>query len=820
MSGYLLRELQAFTNARLIGNDELRISRLLIDSRHLFSSEETLFIALSGQHHDGHTYIKQLYKNGIRAFVVQEQFDTKAFAEASFLLVENPLRALQAITGKHRTHMACPVLGITGSNGKTIIKEWITHILSPDKLIVRSPRSYNSQVGVPLSLWLLHDQVELGIIEAGISMPNEMKWLQKIIQPNQVLITNIGQAHQENFTSQSEKLIEKLQLAQSAETIFFCRDHSSILQHLDTLNLLPKSLSWGTQKEADLHVLRKEATDSGLQIEYTWQHVQYTINIPFQDEASFENAMHALLAAHFHQTPQASIAKRIASIAKVNMRLEVKEGINNCLLIDDTYSLDLNSLEIALEFLNQQGRKKGLSKTLILSDVLQSGLPPTELYQRVTNLVREKEVDRLIGIGQTISTYFRSANLKTELYPSTLEFLQQGSFSSFKNEAILLKGARSFSFERIGYLLEQKIHKTVLEINLNALTNNLHAYRQKLKQNTRMMVMVKAFSYGSGSFEIANLLQHQKVDYLGVAFADEGVELRLAGISLPIMVMNPDSRSFPLLLQYGLEPEIYSFSQLEAFIKTVEEEGLAHMPVHVKLDTGMSRLGFLPKQLPQLIDQLKNQNRIYVKSAFSHLAGSEDHVHDAFTKHQIKLFSELSLQLKSGIGYPFLRHILNSAGIERFPEAQFDMVRMGIGLYGVSASGELPLKNVVSLKTYITQIKEIPAFESIGYGREGVLKHDARIAIVPVGYADGLDRRMGNEHGKLMINGRFAPIIGNVCMDMCMVDVTNIKAQEGDQVVVFGEEYPVANVAQACGTIPYEILTGINRRVKRIYFSE
>ena len=820
MPRYTLDTIAIFAGGKLTGREDLYISKLLIDSRKVFTPEETLFIALKGRNHNGHNFINDLYKKGIRAFLISEKIEEKRYPEASFIYVSDTLRAFQSITGEHRKNTQIPVLAITGSNGKTIVKEWLFQVIGNEKPVIRSPRSYNSQVGVPLSLWLLDSNAGLGIIEAGISKPGEMEWLEKIITPDFVLVTNIGQAHQENFTSTEKKLDEKLKLCKHASAIFYHRDDKMI--HSSVRRSYPdhKTLTWGKHSEADLKVISTVKTDNGTEINLSWDNTDFSVSIPFSDDASFENAMHTILVALHFGISAEKIKTTISNISGISMRLEVAKGINNCILIDDAYNLDLNSLEIALDFLNQQGRKKGLSKTVILSDILQSGMKDAELYSEVTKLLKEKRIDKLICIGQAVSRHINLNEFNAETYSSTTEFLQHVSLSKFKNEAILLKGARYFSFERIRNLLEQQTHRTVLEIDMNALTHNLNVFRKQLPPDTMLMVMVKAFSYGSGSFEIANLLQHQKVNYLGVAYADEGVDLRMAGITLPIMVMNPDVRSFPIMLQYGLEPEIYNLTMLKEYNKAALEHSPDKMPVHIKIDTGMSRLGFFPGQVQELAETLNTLSGIFVRSAFSHLAGSEDPEHDVFTKLQIDKFRNAAKEIEKNIGYSFIRHILNSAGIERFPEAAFEMVRMGIGLYGISAVNNPEIQNVVSLKTYITQIKDIPAFETIGYGRNGVLDYDSRIAIIPVGYADGLDRRLGNGNGKLLINGRFAPIVGNVCMDMCMADVTGIKAEEGDPVTVFGEEYPVSEIAEDCGTIPYEILTGIGRRVKRLYFSE
>ncbi|NPA35950.1 MAG: bifunctional UDP-N-acetylmuramoyl-tripeptide:D-alanyl-D-alanine ligase/alanine racemase [Chlorobi bacterium] len=819
MPEYNLDTIADITKGKLKGEGNIVVSKLLIDSRKLFSPDKTLFIALKGKNHNGHRYINDLYNKGIRAFLVSEDIETGMFPEASFIFTENTLRALQLIAGSHRKNFRNEILAITGSNGKTIVKEWIFQLTSPDITVIRSPRSYNSQVGVPLSLWLLNDDAELGIIEAGISKPGEMEWLENIIKPDSVLITNIGQAHQENFSSLEDKLIEKLKILAHADTVYYCRDHKLIHEKINLLYPEIKKVTWGTS-DADMNISRISETDNGRTVETEWNGRKTIFNIPFNDNASFEDAMHSVLYALNTGIAATKVSERVAALTGVSMRLEVAEGINNCLIIDDAYNLDLNSLEIALDFLNQQGQKKGLSKTVILSDIIQSGIPEELLYSKVTSLLKEKRIDKLICIGQSISRNINLNELNAESYGSTSEFLQKISLSRFRNEAVLLKGARYFSFERIRSRLEQKTHRTLLEINMNALAHNLNVFRKMLNPETMMMVMVKAFSYGSGSFEIANLLQHQNVDYLGVAYTDEGIDLRLAGITIPIMVMNPDVRSFPAMIQYGLEPEIYNQTLLREYNHAVKESGSEKMPVHIKIDTGMSRLGFFPDEISEVAETINRLDSIYVKSAFSHLAASEDQTHDVFTELQISKFKDTAKELERGIGYSFIRHILNSAGIERFRNAQFEMVRMGIGLYGISAINNSEIKNVVSLKTFITQIKDIPAFESIGYGRSGVLDHDARIAIIPVGYADGLDRRLSNGKGKLLINGRFAPIVGNVCMDMCMADITGIKAEEGDSVTVFGEEYSVSDIADACGTIPYEILTGIGRRVKRVYFSE
>ncbi|PZX20777.1 UDP-N-acetylmuramoyl-tripeptide--D-alanyl-D-alanine ligase [Breznakibacter xylanolyticus] len=818
---YTISQIADFAHGRIVGTPQSVITRLSIDSRKPITSPETLFIAIRGERHDGHQYINDLIAQGITHFVVNNDFDTNEWAEnICFIKVNNTLTALQNIAKAHRQQMPYPIMAITGSNGKTIVKEWIAQLIGDDMPISRSPRSFNSQVGVPLSLWLLENSSQLGIIEAGISFQNEMIRLQKMIQPGYGLITNIGQAHQENFQSIEEKLDEKLKLFVDCNTLFYCRDHAPIHQAIVNHFHDKKLISWGTASEAWLRIQSKKITPSGTEINIEIPEGQATLTIPYTDAASYENAMHAVTFVLHQGIDLQTLTKRVARLKPVAMRLEQIEGRNGCLLINDTYNSDFTSLEIALDFLNQQARQKEMPRTLILSDIRQSGLPQTELYKRVAEFVAKKGVTRFIGIGHELSACSHLFTGNTSFFHSTDDFLGSKLCEKINREVILIKGSREFTFERITEHLEQRLHQTVMEINLDALASNLNYYRSCLKPGTRTLAMVKAFSYGSGSYEIAGLLQHQKVDYLGVAFADEGIELRRAGITLPIIVMNPEKRSFPIMVQYDLEPEVYSFKLLSEFAQCIENEGIDEYPIHLKIDTGMYRLGFLPTEIPQLTEQLKHHPRLKIKTAFSHLVGSEAPEHDAFTQQQIERFEQATSLIEQAVGYHFWRHILNSSGIERFPQAQYDMVRLGIGLYGISAVNHRGMRNVATLKSYISQIKEVNSDETIGYGRRGKLPSKGTIAVVPIGYADGLDRRLSNGVGKMMINGQEAPIVGNVCMDICMLDITNIKAREGDEVIIFGDQNPLWEMSQAIGTIPYEVLTGISRRVPRVYFQE
>ena len=809
-------------------NKKNKVRDILIDSRRLISPSKCVFIALTSKRNNGHNYIPELYAKGIVHFIVSELPEQKQeFEKANFILVKNTLEALQLLTANHRRNFDLPVIGITGSNGKTIIKEWLHQLMRADKNIIRSPKSYNSQIGVPLSVWQLNKDHELGIFEAGISETEEMEKLQNIIQPNIGVFTNVGHAHDENFINLQQKAGEKLKLFTKVDTIIYCADHSEIQGVIIRSEILNRinSFTWSYKVDADLNIKSLEKKNNLTLIQGIYKEQELQIQIPFIDDASIENAIHCwsvmLHLGYKHEV----IAERIMKLAPIAMRLEMKEGINNCSIINDSYNSDINSLSIALDFLEQQ--KQHTQKTVILSDLLQSGQNELELYDYISELLESKGIQKLIGIGSSISNHSERFNMEKHFFSSTDEFLKKFPFTSFSNETILLKGARIFEFEQISKALQQKAHQTVLELNLNSLISNLNYYRNKLKKpTTKIMAMVKAFSYGSGSFEIANALQFHNVDYLTVAYADEGVELRKAGINTPIMVMNPDAHSFDGIIKHNLEPEIYSFRILDLLEKSIRKNIIpANKPIkiHIKLDTGMHRLGFEALEIDQLLERLKQNKSIYLQSVFSHLAGSQDAKYDDFSNLQIERFKEMSAKIVSQADdHPVLLHMLNSAGISRFPEAQFDMVRLGIGMYGISGdeAERKDLENVSTLKSSISQIKRIHAEETIGYNRSAKANKEMIIAIVPMGYADGLNMKLGHGQGKLLVNGKFAPIVGDICMDMCMIDITNIPAIEGDEVIVFGENYPIWKIAEVVDTIPYEILTGISRRVKRIYFQE
>lgn len=811
-------------NAEIHGNlSNTEIDNVSIDSRSFQNNENTLFFALSGSNYDAHFYIQELIDKGVEHFIVTH-IPANVAGKASFFIVKDTKKALQQFAEYYRTLFHFPVIGITGSNGKTIVKEWLNFLLSPDYNIIRSPKSYNSQVGVPLSVLAINEMHNLGIFEAGISTVGEMSALQKIIKPTIGLLTNIGSAHDEGFDNIGEKIKEKLQLFKDVEVLIYHKN-KAIEQFLPSIGIQVSAIgkrrtfNWSFKdKEADVFISKSIVLDKTLlTIEYKKEF--FEIKVPFLDDASVENAIQCILVLLHFEYNFKTIESRIDLLYPVEMRLKVKNGINNTTIIDDSYSSDFQSLKIALDFLESQKQHK--KKTLILSDIFQSGLSNDDLYARVSQLVISNKINRVIGIGETISHY-KSKFGNCTVFKSTSEFIETFDQLTFENETLLVKGARSFEFEKIVALLEEKTHETVLEINLNSISHNLSYYKSKLKPTTKLMVMVKAFGYGSGGFEIAKLLEHLQVDYLGVAFADEGISLKISGIKTPIMVLNPENTSFRAIIQHELEPEIYCMKGLNAFLKITEEKKLKSYPIHIKIDTGMHRLGFEENDLQLLIDTLKNTPSIKVKSILSHLATSDDLENRDFAKIQIRLFEKLSIRMMNELNITPIRHILNTSGISNFGESQYDMVRLGIGLYGISNDEKEQkfLENVGTLKSVISQIRTIGQGESVGYGRKFVSINAMKIATIPIGYADGISRLWGNEVGYVMINNQKASILGSICMDMLMVDCTEILCTEGDKVIIFGVNPSVKEIAKKTQTIPYEILTSISQRVKRIFYRE
>ena len=821
---YSLEKVTALIGARRFGNAEARIDWLLTDSRSLAFPETTLFFALRTPVGDGHKYIPDLYRRGVRNFVVgtvPENYETD-YPDANFLRVLSPLKALQRLAERHREEYVLPVIGITGSNGKTVVKEWIYQLLMLSMNVTRSPRSYNSQVGVPLSVWLLDERSRIGVFEAGISQPGEMQALRAIIQPTIGVMTNIGPAHQENFSTIQEKCHEKLLLFKDAKVLIYNADEPVVAESVHDFGFGGQLFGWSRKDEnATVFVRAIEPTEDGkTRIAYFFNGTAASYTLPFADEASIQNSITALCVCLYLGLTPADIARRMALLEPVAMRLEVVQGVRGCTLINDAYNSDAAALDIALDFMNRRAKEQAAKgRTLILSDIFQTGIPAEELYAKVAEMLKSRGVERLIGVGPAISAAHTLFSIKKSFYPTSEALLESGELDTIHDEIILLKGARNFGFEQIAKALSLRVHETTLDVNLEAIAENLHFYRSFMKPETKLTCMVKASAYGAGSVEIAKTLQERGVDYLAVAVADEGAELRRAGITAGIIVMNPEMSAFGTLFEYELEPEIYSFNLLDALIRAARRQGITDFPVHLKLDTGMHRLGFNPKtDIPVLIDRLSHQRALIPRSVFSHFVGADSDGFDDFSEKQFKLFDEASRTLQASFPHKILRHICNSAGIERFPERHLDMVRLGLGLYGIDPIDNRVLHNVATLRTTILQIRDVPAGDSIGYSRKTVLDRPSRIAAIPIGYADGLNRHLGNHHGYCLVNGQKADYVGNICMDVCMIDVTDIPCREGDSVEIFGDALPVTVLSDLLGTIPYEVLTSVSNRVKRVYF--
>ena len=824
---YSIEKITQFINAERYGDAAASISFLLTDSRSLCFPEETLFFALRSDRNDGHHYIPELYRRGVRNFVVEnvpDNFST-LYKHANFLKVSNTLVALQQLTTHHRKAFDIPVVGITGSNGKTMVKEWLSQLLSYDRNVTRSPKSYNSQIGVPLSVWLLNESSQIGLIEAGISKVGEMQALHDIILPTVGVLTSLGAAHQENFSSLEEKCNEKLLLFKGTQALVYQLDDKIAAKCITAAHYDGQLLAWsGHDTTAAFYVNSIEKHETTSTINYIWQQTtQGSYTLPFIDDASISDSITcAVVALHFGVQPDV-LAQRMAVLEPVAMRLEVKEGQHGCTLINDSYNSDINSLDIALDFMNRRPDQKRRERTLILSDIYQSGETEQQLYADVAALVKERGVKKFIGIGTALGRQKQAfEGLETKYFFDNIDdFIGGKVFKSLHDEVILLKGARSFGFDKLTELLVKKVHETVLEVNLNAVVDNLNWYRSFLKPETKLVCMIKADAYGAGAVEIAKTLQEHRVDYLAVAVADEGATLRRNGITGNIMIMNPEMSSFKTLFDYDLEPEVYSFRLLDALIKAAEKEGITGYPVHIKLDTGMHRLGFNPRtDIDQIIEKLHHQNALIPRSVFSHFVGSDSNDFDSFSARQFALFNEGSKKLQAAFSHRILRHMDNSAGIEHFPERQLDMCRLGLGLYGINPRNNAIMNNVSTLKTTILQLRNVPAGETVGYSRRGIIEKDSVIGAIPIGYADGLNRRLGNRNCYCLVNGKRAYYIGNICMDVALIDVTGIDCEEGDSVEIFGDHLPVTVLSDAMGTIPYEVLATVSNRVKRVYFQD
>ncbi len=821
---YSIEKVATLIGARRIGHAEADIAWLLTDSRSLCFPEETLFFALTSERNDGHRYIPELYRRGVRCFVVSQLPEgLESYPDANFLKVVSTLEALQRLAERHRDEFSIPVVGITGSNGKTMVKEWLHQLLSPQMVVTRSPRSYNSQIGVPLSVWLIDSHTDVALFEAGISKPGEMARLCDIIQPTIGVLTSLGAAHQENFRSLEEKCEEKLELFKDAEAIVYDSDDSTVSRCLRRSGFKGERVAWSRQsRTASLYVSRVDIEGATSVVHYTHKGEDVSYRLPFIDEASLTCSFACACVALRLGLTAGQLDERMATLEPVAMRMEVKEGLRGCTLINDTYNSDVNSLDIALDFMSRRPESRGCRRTLILSDIHQSGEPPRELYAKVGEMARKRGVDKFIGIGPDISAVGDVVDVAEKyFFGSVEEFVASQLPSSLRDEVVLIKGSRAFGFDRIAELLEQKKHQTILEVNLSALVDNLNHYRAMMRPATKLACMVKADAYGAGALEVSRTLQDHCVDYLAVAVADEGVALRRGGITAGIMVMNPETTAFKTMFDNDLEPEIYSFALLDAMIRAAEKQGVANYPVHIKIDTGMHRLGFDPEtDIDRLVNRLRRQDALIPKSVFSHFVGSDSDEFDSFSDLQFQRFTQAADRLQAAFHHRILRHMANSAGIEHFPDRQLEMCRLGIGLYGVDSRDNSILSNVCTLRTTILQLRRVPKGETVGYSRKGRLTRDSVIAAIPIGYADGLDRHLGCGRGHCLVNGQRAPYVGNICMDVAMVDVTGIDCREGDTVEIFGDHLPVTELSDALGTIPYEVLTSVSGRVKRVYFRE
>lgn len=789
-----------------------------IDSRNILEPSKTLFVALKGAKFDGHEFINPVYQEGVRNFLVQKgnPIPESLTNDSTFIAVDNPHQALQQLAAYERSLFAGPLVSITGSNGKTIVKEWLGQVLGQKYLVAKSPKSYNSQVGVPLSVFGIEQNHQVAIMEAGISKPGEMEKLAAILRPQMGIFTNIGTAHEEGFESMEQKLAEKAKLFDQSEFIIYRKDHQKIHAHLSSRFAEKKLISWSDFAGADYTLSVKKESDRSKILLMKPDLSVFTFSVPFADQASLENIRHVIVASLSLGLEESLIQEGLNHLKAVEMRLTLKPGINDCLIIDDTYNNDLAGLRLALDFMAAQRPKR--RKVIILSDMLQVG-NVTEVYQEVGSLLTHHQIDFLIGVGEKIASVKESFHGKAVFFADTETLLLHVSQEDFENDLVLVTGARKFGFEVIVNRLQQRIHGTTLEINLNALTHNYNFYKTQLLPSTKVMVMVKAFAYGGGAAEIANHLQQLRADYLAVAYTDEGVALREEGIRLPIMVLNPVQESFIHLEKFDLEPVVYSpdfFQQLGKFC----QNRAIHMKIHLDMDTGMHRLGFEPEHIPRLLSLIQSYPQLEIRSMYTHLVGADEVIHRDFSLEQLRSFLSMCEAISANLDYKPLRHALNSAGIIQFPEYQMDMVRLGIGLYGVEVSGkfESHLKSISTLKTTISQIKSVPKGESIGYSRKGIMEEDGKIATIALGYADGYDRRFSNGKGFVLVHGKKAPVIGNVCMDMTMVNISGIEANEGDEVIIYGPGISLKELSERIGTIPYELLTNISSRVKRVYY--
>ena len=821
MKSYNLNQISSIINGTLIGNNHEIVNQIFFDSRMIINPIHGIFFAFHGNQKDGHLYLQDAYQKGIRNFVVEKKVEN--LPDANFIEVQNPLNALQIWAKYHRKQFTFPVIGITGSNGKTIVKEWLNQLLWKKFSIVRSPKSYNSQFGAALSVLQMEEKNNLGIFEAGISLPNEMQNLEKIIQPTIGVLTKIGDAHLENFENQEELILEKLKLFSHVDKLVFNIENEKVLQAILENEYLAKidKYTYGYSDFATVQIKQILSNQNNTQISILHNQEEFTYSIPFIDDASIKNSLICLTTLISLNIDYKQLKNEFSQLLPIEMRLEIKEAINNSILINDTFNSDLNSLKIGLNVLNQQPRDK---KSLVLTDILQSNLTDEELYQQTSDLVNSYHFNEIVLIGEKISQFKHLFQSYVRSFNSTEEFLQQFKHQNVDHEAILLKGSRPFKLEKISNELETRSNDSVLEINLQHLIENINVYRSLLKPTTKLMCMVKANSYGTGSVEVANTLQNNGVDFLGVAIADEGKELREAGITVPIIVMNPEQSSYSTVIDYQLDPEIYSLRVLKLFIQKLQEKQISSpYPIHLKMESGMNRLGFHEDDFEELISILKNNSQVYVCSIFTHLATADMPEELDYVNYQLNRFDNSYDTIIKALDIKPIKHALNSPGIEAYGEHQYDMVRLGIGMYGYSEHTDFMqkyLKPVVRFKTVISQISELKKGETVSYGRRFTAERATKIATLPVGYADGIRRALGYGKGKVGINGKLATITGTICMDMMMVDVTDISCKEGDEVTIFGNSPTLVDVTKWLETIPYEVLTSVSQRIKRVYYKE
>jgi|YNPMSStandDraft_1061717.scaffolds.fasta_scaffold00336_3 alanine racemase len=815
-------DINKICNGQLYGsNKNSNIQYIITNSRFLITSyaNKTLFVAIKGTRNNGHNFIEELYRSGVKAFIIEQPLNNY-HTDATYILVNYSIDALQKIATYHRIQFNYQVIGITGSYGKSIVKEWLYDILNEHFNIIRSPKSYNSQIGVPLSVLQMEENHNLAIIEAGISQTGEMEKLENIIKPHIGIFTNIGKAHQEYFTDLEQKISEKLKLFKNVKYLIVPSKYKEIIKLIKILLPNKTIFTWGNEQNDTIYIENIKRQPNSSLINFKYNNNSYQITVPFTQEAFIDNILTCILCSLQLNIPIKLIKDKIVNLKPIEMRLEMIEGINNTTIINDYYNSDLTSISVAIQFLQQQNKHP--NKVVILSDIPSTAESSEIMYSTVSQWLKESNINTFVGIGQEISNYKHFFTTNSFFFSDVDSFITNFPVKSINNSTILLKGARKFTFERIRMLLQKQTHETTFNIDMNALLHNFHTYKSLLPQNTKIIAMVKAFSYGSGLLEIARLLQDNHADYLAVAYADEGIELRKHGIHLPIMVMNPEHYTFQNIIEYRLEPVIYNFKTLALYNEIAKKSGFNQLPFHLKIDTGMHRLGFTMEDIPMLIEEIKKSPWLKLESVFTHLASSDEPKDDNFTKKQLEIFNSCVIYLKNNLKQNFLTHAQNSAAIERFNNHSFDMARIGIGLYGIAQTKELKnkLQPVLSFKTVVSQIKKLKKGDTIGYNRKGIMKQDGKIAVLPIGYADGLNRKLGNGNFHVKIKNQYAPTIGNICMDMCMIDVSHIDVQEGDEVIVFDTVEDIEKIAKILNTIPYEILTSISHRVKRIYYHE